>query len=540
MSARPAGQPLFLPYTSAAYVQLSDPGYDGGVQADPPQTAPPGAAAGRVLRLSLLLALGLGGAARVALALGDHGIYWSDEVYQGLEPAHYLAFGYGLLPWEFIHGARSWLLPGALAGLFKLCALLGGDSPGVYLPAAKLLFGLLSLATALAAMSLARACGAGRAAAASAALVMALAAPAIYFAPRATGEVASALAATAGLALALGRGRKGLLAGAALLGLATALRLQCGLLCLGLLGILLGRRRWREALEALAVLLLVALAMGLLDRLTWGRWFWSSITYLRFNLLQGGSGRYGTAGPLYYAGALWGAMPLLLLPLAALAVTGATRAPGLALTALAYLLAHSLVGHKELRFLLPLLPLLAALAAVGLQRLPRGRVRWLALAALALLSLGSAGRTFWLSMGDLGQRRFGPPRRSALDFFGPVNRLLLAASRRPDLCGLKIAGVNLVWTGGYSHLHRRVPLYGAAGPPLRSGRFNYIIAPLARARGHDLAATDGGLALVRLPRRRCAPDPGFVWRVDPALRLDLPLPPRGPPGWPPPPFRAKN
>src|SRR5262249_20954686 len=63
----------------------------------------------------LLGALGVGAAIRLWLSVNDDGIYWPDEIYQSLEPAHRLVFGYGLVAWEFVQGARSWLLAGALA-----------------------------------------------------------------------------------------------------------------------------------------------------------------------------------------------------------------------------------------------------------------------------------------------------------------------------------------------------------------------------------------------------------------------------------------
>jgi len=58
------------------------------------------------------LALGL----RLIPAIFYPGINHPDEVFQSLEQAHRLVFGYGAVPWEFEYGARSWLLPGMLAG----------------------------------------------------------------------------------------------------------------------------------------------------------------------------------------------------------------------------------------------------------------------------------------------------------------------------------------------------------------------------------------------------------------------------------------
>ena len=103
-------------------------------------------------------------------------------------------------------------------------------------------------------------------------------------------ENASALPVVLGLALALapGASRRAVVAGASLLGLAVLLRLQNGVFCAGLLGRARGAAAsGGRAGRALAVLAGWALPFGLLDRLTWGRWFHSARVYLDFNLVQG-------------------------------------------------------------------------------------------------------------------------------------------------------------------------------------------------------------------------------------------------------------
>ena len=55
----------------------------------------------------------------MAGALAFPNVVWPDEIFQTLEQAHRLAFGYGIVPWEFRAGARSWLLPGLLAGAME-------------------------------------------------------------------------------------------------------------------------------------------------------------------------------------------------------------------------------------------------------------------------------------------------------------------------------------------------------------------------------------------------------------------------------------
>ena len=95
----------------------------------------------RALPWILLFAL----AARLGIALSGDVYLHPDEIMQYLEPAHKLVFGNGGVFWEFFHGARSWLIPGLIAGLLMLCKLLGLGEPGWYIAIVKGFFCLFSL-----------------------------------------------------------------------------------------------------------------------------------------------------------------------------------------------------------------------------------------------------------------------------------------------------------------------------------------------------------------------------------------------------------
>jgi hypothetical protein len=488
------------------------PGYHALAAAPPADALAPDREASERGRAWVLLgaALAVGLLVRGYLALTDAGIYWPDEIYQSLEPAHALVFGYGLIPWEFIQGARSWALPGALAGIWELLRAVGLGAPRYALPLFKLLFAGVGVWTAWATWRLARACGASPLASALGGAAFALAGLAVYFAPRAMSETACALPATLGLALSLdpssARGKR--LLGAALLALSVFLRLQCGLFCVGLLAILAARRRWRPLWECLAVLAVGALLFGLLDRLTWGEWFHSALVYLRFNLIDGKASAFGTADSGYYLRYLFRSMPVLSAVALALALLGARRAWGLAALCFGYLFAHSLIPHKELRFLFPFLPLLFALAAVGLSQCPE-RWRRAALALFAFATLASAVRFHRLTFGDLGAYRGAREATSAFDDFGPLNRLLTQAGERPDLCGIWLPA-HLAWTGGATYLGKQVPVYGPGKPGPR-GAFNYQVVMAPHVRGE--VARDGAFALVKLTPGPCVKDPTYSWRL---------------------------
>ncbi len=490
-----------------------------------------------------------GGLLRAYLAIADDGLYWPDEIYQSLEPAHRWVFGYGMVAWEFVDGARNWTFPGLVGIALRTVASFGATSPQAYLTALKLLFAGVGVATGWGAFRLARSLGAPPIPATLAAAVVLLGSVFIYFSPRAMSETASALPVVLGLAFAVdpASSRRKKLLGAALLGLAVLLRIQNGVFCAGLVVWILAHRRWREALEATAVLLGFALFYGLLDKLTWGGFFHSAIKYLQFNLVEGKAAQWGTAAPSYYARILLRSMPALsagTFLLALLAVRPRPRAWGLdsarpererahpeqapghpeplgsardrlrrgvgvLLIAFAFVALHSWTPHKELRFVLPVLPVFAALAAVGLSTLPQ-LAQKIGLALLFSAALWSAGRFHELTFGDLGQYEEQRPNASAYDDVGPVNRLLFAAHGRKDLCGLKVEAVHLAWSGGYSYLHRNVPLYSSFGPGRESGHFNYAIG--SPQNGGQVVAHEAGLALIKL-REDCVPDPGYAPRL---------------------------
>ncbi|MGZ3461835.1 MAG: hypothetical protein ACXU86_25360, partial [Archangium sp.] len=433
--------------------------------------------------------------------------------------AHRLVFGYGMQAWEFIEGARNWALPALVAALFKLATWVGLDGPRGYLGLTRGAFGVLGAATAWGSWRLARAYGASALAAAAGASLFALAAVPLYFAPRALSENASALPVVLGLALALapGASRRAGVAGASLLGLAVLLRLQNGVFCAGLLAVLAARRDWRAARDALAVLAGWAFLFGLLDRLTWGRWFHSALVYLDFNLVQGKAAAWGTAPFEYYGHVLLRSMGAVTLVGLGLSLLAARRAPGLLGLAAAFFVLHALQPHKELRFLVPVLPLFAALAGVGLDSVRRHLPPSPARLALPLAVVAVAGfsglRVGLLTFGDLGQYEDVKPRASAWDDFGPLNRLLITAGRLPDVCGLKVEAAHLAWTGGYSYFHRDVPLYAANGPGRASGLFSHVLTLSGHEAPGEVVASEGPFVLVRLPHPGCAPDPAWSSRL---------------------------
>ena len=446
-----------------------------------------------------LITLG-GCAVRLAVALTDDGLIYPDEVFQSLEQAHRVLFGAGFVPWEFQVGARPWVLPGLLMAPMALTG--GALGPRVMLA-------LLSGLTAWACARLARSLGGSGTAELLAASFWALLNLGVLLGSRALGESACTLPLVLGLALAVKREAtvREVVIGSALVALAVMLRLQVGVMALCLPGIWWWRGQRRLAVASLLTLSAGAALLAGLDWLTWGSPLQSVREYLRFNWVEGRASQFGTQPLSYYPGRLFASLQLVMLLGSALALLGARRAVPVAVMTAAFITVHLAIAHKELRFLLPVLPLGGVLTALGVDALRewKPQLGW-AGAAAVVLALMLQPRVTSLSWSQLGISH-ATPDDAAFDDGGPETRLLRAAGRLREVCGVELLEREVDSSGGYSALHRALPLFDASHPPANSASVNAVIATRGTREGRELAV-EGEHALVLL-REGCAPAPDF-------------------------------
>jgi hypothetical protein len=312
---------------------------------------------------------------------------WPDEHYQTLEPAATLLWDFGWRAWEWSEGVRSWAVPGLYLPVLALCKLFGADGGPACIIACRLataaastLF-LVAFArvscrvleerlvriVAVAAASLAPAMIAFGAATLSEpwALIALWVATALHVAPSRDG--------------AKGASPRRTIVVGALFGLAFVFRVQTLAWTAAFVVCLAVRRDDRRVLLPLVLgFALVACAHGLLDWVTWGSPFHSTIAYARVHLFEGVSNAQGTMPAWAYLSLLWvnlGPVPTLAvvsLPFAALVlrVLRLSRERILVVVPAAiYVLAHVLVPHKEARFLLPAYPAILLFAAMALSDL---------------------------------------------------------------------------------------------------------------------------------------------------------------------------
>ena len=380
-----------------------------------------------------------------------------EEIYLTMEPAHQFAFGWGMMPTEFREGSRSWLFPGLLGLVWKAASGLGLHTASGLVTVSKVWMAVLSIASVWLAMSLARRLG-GERVAIVAGLLLAACPPLIAFGSRCFTETVSVPLVVGAVLLLDGRRRRDAAIAGALVATTVFLNVDNLVITLALLALLLAQRRRSDAkVYAIAAAATVLLG-GLLDWPTWGTPFHSLALQVKQTVSAMHPTRYDHAALFYYTdhfrssmGASYGIMLLGL-------VLGANRARGLVVVILIDLLIGVLLPSKELRFMLPAIVLAIPIAATGLVRLFDG----LRAGAWPSYALGflCAGQMAWIARaptrGDLG---YGGSDwvtwHSGEDYFQATEE----AAKDPGLCGLIYGENEPPWTGGYTFLHRNVPIF---------------------------------------------------------------------------------
>ena len=410
-------------------------------------------------RIALIFVLSVALAARVWNLATHTYVIWPDETFQYLEPAHRLAFGSGIISWEYIYGIRSWLLPGVIAVAMRLISLVDPDPQG-YVSALRFLCALASLSVPFVGFKLAER-RLGLPAAVLTGLLCALGYQLVYFAPVIMTEpLATDLSLLAiwigGDAYAGRNSFTRLLVAGLLFGLASSLRYQYA----PVLGVIILLQHWRDrrslAVVAAGAATVVLLVLGLLDTLTWGRPFQSVWLNYKYNAVDGVSSAMGTARwftyPLYYIIA-WGALAPVIL---ALAIYGAAQVPVLASIVVCVIGLHSLVPHKELRLVFMATACMPILIGIGLGGVLQGlRRRWQSASnvatAVALAIVISA------STAIAAYKRASPPDDWHRD--RAMLEALSVARAVPGACAAAIRSLAVYRTGGYSYFHRDIPIY---------------------------------------------------------------------------------
>ncbi|HEY9880918.1 MAG TPA: hypothetical protein V6D29_20840 [Leptolyngbyaceae cyanobacterium] len=388
---------------------------------------------------------------RLLIAFTSDQINHPDEIFQYLEQAHRLVFGYGYIPWDYRFGIRSWILPGLLSVPLQVVKVLHLDEPEIYISIIKILTCLVSVSLIYCVYEVGRRLASeevGRWASVIACFWHEL----IVFAHKPTPECLSTYLLMGALVCLLGRSTwlsAGLLGvmGAGIL----ALRLQYApvVLVLAIATLLLWKRD--RALVAAGSFLAVLLLVGYVDYLTWGRFFGSYYNNYLYNQVYGVSSIFGKVFPLYYLGTLilfsGGIFPVVIFSVA----REKMRSQWLLLSLLvSIVIPHSLIPHKEYRFIYATVPICILLTTIAFVELkhrchqPNSKRPRLPLYLATFM-------IFWSILGTLSSTAFFS-KKDTLESY-------LFLSDQPNL--VAIANLHSAWyeSGGYYYLHRNVPIY---------------------------------------------------------------------------------
>ncbi len=503
------------------------------------QTAPPIAPARYVLPGILLLALTL----RVIAAF-QPGFHHPDAIYQYLEPAYRLVTGQGVVTWEWRVGMRSWLLPALLAGPVALGnAIDPHGEMALVLP--RICMGVASLGIVWAAwrhgMRHSRDTGV------IAAFVAAIWFEFIHLGVQTLAEpLATACFMVASVFLAeRGDGgrdtRRGDMASGALLVAMVLLRphyAPAGLVLLAFSWWPLRHRplaALRDLIPFFASGIAVAALAGGIDWVAGGQPFAWIIENARQNVVENVAARYGTAPPLALIAWLIAMWQWWIVPIAIGVRFGWRKAPALVIAAAVTIALHSLIGHKEYRFIFLSVTSLIIVSTIGwgviLDELRR---RWphRARPALTLTMLGWGIASILLA--------FGPDAREQRDFGVDGSRMYATMRADPRVCGIAILNrasfadfpgqvglgrdisQSMFWGKGPTHRNEHAWAEAAA----HGSAFNRILAssphrgklpPGYRELQCGAPGTDGEALCLYGRAGGCTPDPQSPYEMNRAL-----------------------
>ena len=422
----------------------------------------------------------LAAAIRLPLAFWPN-FHHPDEIFQYLEPAWRMLGHDSIVSWEWRYGMRSWLLPAMMAGPVAMGDWLVPGGMGAFvLP--RLLVAMASLS--IVASAWAFGARVSRTHAIIAGFVAAIWFELVYFAPHTLGEPLST-AAILPAALLLTRAtpsQRDLLAGGALLALAVLFRFQYAP-AIATLAIGACWPHWRRLLPMLIGGIAVLAVSATVDAARGAVPFAWLIENIRQNLLHDRAAEFGVMPPTAYLNLFWAMWSIAVIPLLYAIFRGWRHAPMLVWIAGVNIAFHSLIGHKEYRFIFLSVALLVIVAALGsVDWILTSQTKWRRY-ALPLIGGGWIGVSAALAatgtMPTYWMRGIG------------AAKLASALTADPQMCGIALYDTPFFLMPGRERLAGHAPLFAlyptdplAAGhlPAVASNAssaFNRIVAPRA-------------------------------------------------------------
>lgn len=400
-----------------------------------------------------------------------------DEIFQTVEMAHKLAFGKGFVFWEFKVGARSWFLPGIFAGIYKLL-----DSAGVKDPF-YLNFGIKVFLAALHSLSVSvlfllfRKWFKDRFTAFLFTLPLALSYILSYISVRTLSEttVLPVLILSIYQAVRYTENYKyrHLAFSVILAGIAFMIRFQTAAFSLGLCASFLftSKKPIKTSFLFGTGYMVMIIFQGVLDKLTWGKFMHSFITYYTYNIIKGVANKHGVFPwhfylkqisfnfhPVIYISAT------LFIILILFSLKKRKYELLFFMPFLFFLAVHSAISHKESRFIFPfyfaILAGSSALFALIYEKYFRNKFLTASLFVLLILSAYTSSFLKFQENWNHSTARsdyWGNDKGYDKKFTGNLD-VSIALGRISNLKSAYVYGIPKKWSGGYAYFHKNAPI----------------------------------------------------------------------------------
>lgn len=245
----------------------------------------------------------LGLLTRILYSQFAENIIHPDEIIQYAEQAHKQAFGYGLEPWEYRFGIRSWFLPTTIGTILTALNQLGLSEPEIYTRAIQLIASIASCSLIWSCYQITKNCFPNtRIGPLIASIMAAFWIEILVYAPRATPEVFASYALCGAVATATMQNpkkNKNFLSGI-MIGLAAGLRYQY-LPSIMILSGLSARKQRTRYIGIFALGILVSSSViALIDAIKWGNPMAPLVNNFKFNALERISSTFGVQPYNYY------------------------------------------------------------------------------------------------------------------------------------------------------------------------------------------------------------------------------------------------
>jgi phosphatidylinositol glycan class B len=378
---------------------------------------------------------------RLYALFATKGMTHYDNLYQLLEPAHTLVYGYGITPWEYAYGMRSWLQPLMISIIFRAGTILYIKDINHLIFLNRIVMTAFSLTLLYVTYETASTLYNHKTGIYSLFFATFSGLLWVWSADTNSSIPATLYTTTALVFFYMGwrntSGREYFISGLSL-GIAFMFRFDSMIFLIPLTLYIIGSRRFAKTGFFVGGLAVMLLLQGGLDYLMLGSFLHSPSAFIGHNIFQRKSALFGTQPFYFYVVVL--ALHLSCLFLLSYGFERNAEFAFLSLNALVFFMVYSLIPHKEIRFLTPVLPLFFILAGRGMENAVnrQGRLILYTMAALTvmqgvLLAFDLGWQNDWNTL-------------NAMNYVG----------RQSDATGVAYT-VKWFESGAYTYLHKRIP-----------------------------------------------------------------------------------